>query len=334
MDPRKCSLGSHSEFEEVQGKIFPFDPELEMEWAPARSLKTGETKYVPASMVYVPYRFPQRSHILMRPISTGLAAGRTRDQATLAGLLEIIERDSLGITWLNRLPVPTLDLSTLPPGPARDLWARLTSGGIDITCKLTTTDLGIPAVLLSTREWKRDDTVLVAHSARANLDLVSCIKSALEELEQSRSAIRDWIDTRGVPTEDAVLREIEDYFCYYSSPERLAMLDFFRDGQILPVPEVDPGRATGDNGQQVSRIVAALDERGYEALAVDITPIDVAECGLSVIRAIVPGLQPISFNQKFRHLGGRRLYEAPVKMGIRSTPLREDELNANPIPAG
>jgi len=67
---------------------------------------------------------------------------------------------------------------------------------------------------------------------------------------------------------------------------------------------------------------------------VDITPVDVAECGISIIRSIVPGLQPVTFGRDFRHLGGSRLYQAPVWMGLRNQPLQEDQLNPHPMPGG
>jgi thiazole/oxazole-forming peptide maturase SagD family component len=333
IDPRSLPLGSAAEYEEVRGRIYPFDPAMEIEWAAGRSLVTGELRYAPACMVYVPYRFARRSHILLSPISTGLAAGRTRDDATLAGLLEIIERDSLAVVWLNKLTVPTLDLSTLPSGPTRDLWQRLGTGGIKILCKLTTTDLGIPTVLLSAREAKHDGAVLVAHTARANLDLLACVRGALEELEQCREAIKNWMKSRGGPPQDGQLRQMEDFFCYYSRSDRLGKLDFLNNGDKVSVQEAADAHDGRSSTAQVSSIAQNLHNCGYEAIAVDITPVDVAECGLSVIRAIVPGLQPISFNQDFRHLGGQRVFEAPVRMGMRRTVLRESELNTDPMPA-
>jgi ribosomal protein S12 methylthiotransferase accessory factor len=51
---------------------------------------------------------------------------------------------------------------------------------------------------------------------------------------------------------------------------------------------------------------------------------------MTVVRAIIPGLQPLTFHHRARFLGHPRLYEAPVRMGY---PARlEAELNAWPQP--
>jgi ribosomal protein S12 methylthiotransferase accessory factor len=51
---------------------------------------------------------------------------------------------------------------------------------------------------------------------------------------------------------------------------------------------------------------------------------------MNVVRAIVPGLQPLTFHYRARFLGHPRLYQAPARMGY---PTRlEAELNAWPQP--
>jgi ribosomal protein S12 methylthiotransferase accessory factor len=51
---------------------------------------------------------------------------------------------------------------------------------------------------------------------------------------------------------------------------------------------------------------------------------------MTVVRAVVPGLQPLTFHYRARFLGSPRLYEAPARMGY---PVRaEAELNAWPQP--
>jgi ribosomal protein S12 methylthiotransferase accessory factor len=47
------------------------------------------------------------------------------------------------------------------------------------------------------------------------------------------------------------------------------------------------------------------------------------------MRAIVPGLQPLGFGPGLR-LGGRRLYDAPLRMGVFSSRPAEQDLNRVP----
>jgi ribosomal protein S12 methylthiotransferase accessory factor len=65
-------------------------------------------------------------------------------------------------------------------------------------------------------------------------------------------------------------------------------------------------------------------------VAVDLTTPDVARRGITVVRAVVPGAQPIGFGRNGLRLGGRRLYEAPVRMGYASSETTEASLNPDP----
>jgi ribosomal protein S12 methylthiotransferase accessory factor len=80
----------------------------------------------------------------------------------------------------------------------------------------------------------------------------------------------------------------------------------------------------------VAHLVEHLGAHDLELIAADLTTADVAG-SLHVVRAIVPGLQPIGFGRHGLRLGGRRLYEAPVAMGYRNEPTTEASLNRNPL---
>jgi bacteriocin biosynthesis cyclodehydratase domain-containing protein len=83
-----------------------------LDWLPGWSLRFNERRFIPADAV-----------LLNRPIaadmrvavfeSNGLSAGNTLEEATLQGLLEIIERDAVAIWWFNRLQRPAFKLDLL-----------------------------------------------------------------------------------------------------------------------------------------------------------------------------------------------------------------------------
>ena len=65
-------------------------------------------------------------------------------------------------------------------------------------------------------------------------------------------------------------------------------------------------------GSPLAAVLAVLEANGYRALACDITPIALAECGVSVIRILVPGLIPLHFGHDRLRLGCSRLRESSV----------------------
>jgi ribosomal protein S12 methylthiotransferase accessory factor len=67
-------------------------------------------------------------------------------------------------------------------------------------------------------------------------------------------------------------------------------------------------------------------------IAVDLTTPDVEALGFKVVKVLIPGTQPLDFGVECPHLGGRRLYEAPYRMGYRPRPTRPHELNLVPHP--
>ncbi|HLL32960.1 MAG TPA: YcaO-like family protein, partial [Streptomyces sp.] len=328
VDPRSLPLGSAAEYAR-QTKYAPFDPDVAIDWVKGVSLTTGAERYLPACAVYLPYRFPPGHRAWFAPISNGLAAGRDVEHAALGGLLEVVERDAAIVWWENRLALPTVDLDGLGDGPARQVLARLSEAGVQVSCKDLTTDLGIPAAAVRLIE-ERPGQVGVAHAARADMDMHAAVLGALEEACLVQAGIDFWLKEKSIPEPDQVLSELEDFCLYYCAPDRLHHLAFWDDGPLRPLPPARPGRVSShtDLQEAVGRLAAA----GYEAITVDITPIDVAECGVSVVRTVVPGLCPLTLDSRFRRRGGPRVFQAPVAMGVRTTPLTEDDLNPLPLP--
>ncbi|MBR7672776.1 TOMM precursor leader peptide-binding protein [Streptomyces daliensis] len=331
IDPRTLPLGSDKEYA-AHTRYGPFVPDTEIDWVPGRSLTTGRTRYVPACAVYLPYRFPRGHKAWFDPISTGLAAGSGYHHAVLAGLLEVLERDATVVFWENRLVLPTLDLEGLEEGPERRIVQRLRSEGVQLTCKDLTTDLGVPVVGVRLVEGTRERPVVV-HSARADLDPRAALLGALEEACLGRAGTRTWcaqLDAGArIPGPDDLLDSLRDFSLYYWAPERFRHLAFWEDGPLRPVAEARPSEGFRAD---IDEAVRRLDARGYEPVSVDITPIDVAECGVSVVRTLVPGLCPITLRSDFHRRGGPRVRQAPLDMGVRERALTEDELNPLPLP--
>ena len=335
VDPRELPLGSAEEYARIGGALVPYQPDLVIDWVEGRSLRDGQPRYLPAAAVYVPYQAPGgRSERLLYPNSTGLAAGANVAHAIRGGLLEVIERDGAAIYWYNKLRTPTLDLSSLPDGSVRTILARISGRGVQLLAKDITTDIGIPTVMLLGRLVSETGSPIALCGFRAELDLYAALLGAAQELDHLLAMSARSLQHRGphVPDPTAEPRDIWDFATYYCHRDRIGLLDFMGEGPIRPAP--DKPSPSGTHADAVDQIVTRLVAAGYDPVAVDITPIDVAECGVSVVRTVVAGLQPVSFHRTFRHLGGRRVFQAPVRMGLSERPLLEDELNPDPIPLG
>jgi ribosomal protein S12 methylthiotransferase accessory factor len=77
----------------------------------------------------------------------------------------------------------------------------------------------------------------------------------------------------------------------------------------------------------------SLKTAGLQFLFVDLTTREIRELGLNVIKAVIPGLHPLFIGHEKRALGGRRLYEVPVRLGYGSPNLPlHDPTNVHPFP--
>ncbi len=103
------------------------------------SSANGSMLLVPANAIFFPYR-PRSAHLLLRPQTTGLAAGLTRSEAVSRASAECIERDSLSLALLavakGRQPSPSrlIDLGTLPEVP-RALARRFLDAGLNLAVR-------------------------------------------------------------------------------------------------------------------------------------------------------------------------------------------------------
>jgi ribosomal protein S12 methylthiotransferase accessory factor len=83
---------------------------------------------------------------------------------------------------------------------------------------------------------------------------------------------------------------------------------------------------------QLRRALRALQQRGLDAIVVDVTLPEVLQAGLRVVRVIVPGLIPLTFGHRYAAKGGQRLYTVPVTLGYAGRGLAEADLNPAPHP--
>jgi ribosomal protein S12 methylthiotransferase accessory factor len=81
---------------------------------------------------------------------------------------------------------------------------------------------------------------------------------------------------------------------------------------------------------QIQALVERVEAQGAHAYVVDVTAPDVREAGLAVAKVVVPELCSLDVSYATRFLGGRRLYEAPWRLGL--APRAESPADLNPYP--
>jgi oxazoline/thiazoline synthase len=282
-----------------------FDRSAEIEWSPVWSLRDERFKYLPTSLLYFFYR--GLAGYQVHADSNGCAAGNTREEAIVQGFLELVERDAYAIWWYNRVQRAEVDLGQFDDSYIRDLQNQLAETGRRLWVLDVTSDLGIPSFVAVTH-WMDNGQENIEFGSGAHFDTRIALLRALTELNQFLS-----IGLMGGGKADkSSLDGI--------TPLRLQDHPFLTPSGT-PVVRPDFGSKFGqlDKREQVTACVNLAKREGLDFLVLDQTRPDIE---VPVVRVIVPGLRHF-----YRRFAPGRLYDVPVKLGLRERPLSEHELN-------
>ncbi|HLN10651.1 MAG TPA: YcaO-like family protein, partial [Xanthobacteraceae bacterium] len=211
------------------------------------------------------------------------------------------------IWWYNRLQRPAVDLNQFDDSYVRDLQSQLAEAGRRLWVLDVTSDLGIPTYV-AVLHWMQNSQENIEFGSGAHFDSRVALLRALTELNQFLS-----IGLMGGGKGDK------------SSLDGTTPLRLQDHPYLTPAdgPAVQSGRAPKlerlEAHDQVAACVRIAERQGLDVLVLDQTRPDI---DVPVVRVIVPGLRHF-----YRRFAPGRLYDVPVKLGLRDRPLSEDELN-------
>jgi ribosomal protein S12 methylthiotransferase accessory factor len=279
---------------------------------------------VPAVSVWLHIPAITAAERFTMPISTGSATHTDLSQALLNGICEVIERDSIALTWLQRLPLPRIDFDAVSTPLTRSL-AETASKGIRTTFFDATSELGIPT-LYSLDDAPDDPLVRHVVMCATDLDPTRAAVKMLRETASSRIALAD-----AAPPPSSVddFHSVFHGATYMGRPAQTAAYDFLRNPENGSRPFSSlPSLSSGDSRADLQMVLDRLAAHGMDVLAVEITTAEAAAVGFRVVRVIIPQLMPLAFTHRARYLGHRRLFDGPVAMGYPAQP----ESGINPLP--
>jgi len=291
----------------------PFDRSAEIEWSPVWSLRDQRFRYLPTSLLYFFYRGPGPYQV--HADSNGCAAGNTLEEAIVQGFLELVERDAYAIWWYNRSQRAEVDLGQFDDPYIRDLKIQLAQTGRRLWLLDVTSDLGIPT-FITIAHWMEDGQEFVDFGSGAHFDARIAALRAMTELNQFLS-----IGLMGGRSANPLSQESRQQSSHDGAPVfRLRDHPYLTPGGASIVrPDLDSDFGQLDTREQVKACVRLAERAGLDFLVVDQTRPDIEA---PVVRVIVPGLRHF-----YRRFGPGRLYDVPVKLGLRDRPLAEHELN-------
>jgi thiazole/oxazole-forming peptide maturase SagD family component len=258
-------------------------------WVAAET-SDGDRRWVPADAALFPFTDPIRHEPWLVASSSGAAAHLTAEEAAERGMRELIERDAMMWRWVQRVPPAHIVEGSLPDRALRRL-AALRQAGWQVDLLDMTLDL-LPVAMCCMR--RRGQLGLGLGCARSGS---AAAQRALDECVMIALSSDGGPEPIGDPT---AVRTPTDHLALHHDPVHASSHEFLFESE----DEVDP-RDVAVPEEPLTEVVRHVGETVLiEHVVPQVRP-------FRVVRALVPGLVPISFGYDREPLGLPRL-SAPI----------------------
>ncbi|GIG92093.1 YcaO-like family protein [Plantactinospora endophytica] len=307
--PSDLGLYAQAQYRRPDFGLAAFDERAPLEWLPVNELVTGAQRLVPVEFLH-PHA-PLRRPALVAETSSGSAAYPDPDRARLAALCEVVERDAAMLLWHRRPAARVVPLGELPDRAGRAMTDLARAGYVGRVARIDQ-DVAVPTVLAIALRGRSFRYGLGTHP-----DPDTATEHAVVELGRGlRAGTRPDRYTH-LPL-DQVRRPAQHRALYDDGPLHDVLRTFLADTLVSGVRprRAGPGPAVGDverpgvdelPADPLDAVLGALGRHGLAGYSYDLTPPELADCGVSVVRVLVPGLIPLSFGYRRLRLGCRRL---------------------------
>lgn len=331
LDPGSIVLFRDEEYQRPGFPYVRFTKDVSVGWVPATYMDVDEPVMVPAALTYSNWHsYPNglEKQLLKCPFA-GIAAGSTYESAVCSAIEEIIERHATMTWWLTGTRLPELEASA-------DLLKRLGEFPDYQEVFLTRLEnvFGFPVVCatVANHRWQTLNMGFAARpmesdaALKALLEAFSLQEGSIDLLDPSGAhwnAIADGrlprCGLRAYRQDRAYAADYADDFSdcidlmaqqqYYLDPStHETVISIVKSGLVMPL-ETRPRIS-----RNVSSYVALLVEQGFRPIVADLTPPDIAQSGMKVVRVIVPGTV-MNSPAAFPHLGNDAVRRTAEELG-------------------
>ena len=312
--------------------------DLPLRWYRGISLTGDRDMYVPAAWVTLPYAGADYQTV---GNTTGLACGKTWDDAAFNAVMEVVERDAYAQTWLFKGRPPRVSVEKT------DFWKALAPIVPVQPRQMTVYDLTgmlkIPVFLVALRvprsaAQKGEPESWYCHGAAAHLDGRIAVRKALfeacltvnylEQLRYTRPAA--WNVDSG--SSDAADFEAHAIF-YNAAVDRRRHLSFIDKGELLDWKYAPGARQMPyDVHSKLSAASRLLGEAEIPGAVIDLTTEDIRPSGLKVARVLLEGFAWLHGDHRRPFLGTPRMRAPHTHFPFIDPPTDIIENSINPWP--
>ena len=301
-----------------------YTPDRRMTWVPATRYPSGERVLVPIEAAAIGFNdispTADREPWVMTPITNGLGAGLTVEQALTHGLLELVQRDGDSVSFRALDLGVAIDLDAVENLGTRELLRKLEEEDIEVIAKLAEVNCGMAVIYVvgHDRDIQRPafPLTLSACGEAADPDRERALEKALREYVSSRARKRfmhgPLADVASVAPQEYMDRLLADDVEGDESRALQCVTDWVRmpreeffaliKDTVLAVRSRVKFSELPTSSGGLDWIAEQLGKEGLEILYLDFSEVG---SGVSAVKAIVPGLEVETMS--YGRIGARNL---------------------------
>lgn len=322
----------------------PFTHDAEFNWVKGRRLISQEDIWIPLQLVLFFYIPSIEESRIGYSSSSGMASHIDEALAIITGVTELVERDALMLSWYADIPLRRVEVDRpLYSKKANKVLECIKSLSGDVSFWLH--DVGfleLPCISAIQIVPYYKKFAYQAGTA-ASLNGEETFIRALMEYGQSelqlkysmlapqRQFRRDVNTTFDVPSDKPreEMRTFLETIGYYGYTQNIGLLkSFFQGNGTVGLSEL-PQIKFKHSEEQLEYLKDVLRQYNIDPIVIDCTHEQMSQ--VKVVKIFIPELvQP--HISAYPYLGHPRIYELPMKMGLKDKPLTFKELKLGPVP--
>ncbi|AZZ54560.1 hypothetical protein C5E08_00695 [Rathayibacter iranicus] len=261
-------------------------------------------------------------------VSNGCALGNSLAEASLFGLLEVVERDACLRAWY-RQDTPIRISQDSMGEECRNLWLYIEEQNECQVTAFAPKSIGdIPVVWVHARraeKGSRESRVAYSVSAAScRFSFGQALTDALSELAPILRSVdgalqANWLNARSMVHSFENVRQLGDHALMHAHPDAAHLvrhLDDRRGASKIEISELEEKyslRVSASSGDDLRNMVMRITSEGYDPMIVDQTSRELSLAGLYCVKAAIPGAVPMTFGHRNRRIRGlERLGSSPL----------------------
>lgn len=291
------------------------DDNSKLNWITAFSFIRKRAVFIPAQLIFVPYRFNPEEPIIRFPITTGAACYSSLKGAILRGLLEVIERDAFMISYLNKLSPNIINIRNSQNKTFKKISSLIERYNFEFYVLDISTDVPVYSILAIIID-KTGLGPAVSLGMKSDLNVNDAIIGAIEEAFRGRFWIRDIMtreklkNIKEIKKKKRYISDLKERGLFWSRVQMIDKIKFFFRGKKIPVENL-PVKT-----KNLNTLLEWFKKENIEVLSVNVTPSGLKNKQIYVAKVLVPEFQPLYLDESFPYWEGRRLREVPKKLGF------------------